>query len=85
MAIRPLGLSRPPATGDASLNRWLQELRAAIDGLPLSIFSTTDGPNSSVVTAPVGFLGLEVGSSGTKFWLKEGRSATTGWVSVSTA
>lgn len=83
MAIRPIGVSRPPATEDPALERYLQELRAAIQGLPFSVFSTSDGPNVSGVTAPVGFIGIEIGSSATKHWLKQASSNTTGWRAIS--
>jgi len=84
MPIRPILLSRPPATGNQALDRWLEEVRSAIQGLPFSFFSTVDGPNASAISAPMGFLGVELGSARTKLWLKEGPSSTTGWVSVRT-
>jgi hypothetical protein len=83
MPIRPFGLSLPPATGNSAVDRWLQEVRSAFQGLPFSFFSTTDGPNTSAVSAPVGFFGIELGSSVTKLWFKQGSSNTTGWVSIS--
>lgn len=83
--LRPLGLSRPPATGNPALDRWLSEVQAAVNGLPISVFSTSDGPNTSGVSAPRGFIGIETGSSGTRFWLKyEASSLTTGWQSIRT-
>lgn len=71
MAIRPIKVRRPPPTSDAALASWLDEVAAAINGLPISVFSTSDGPNSSNVTAPSGFIGLEIGSSNTKLWFRE--------------
>jgi hypothetical protein len=56
----------------------------AIEGLPLSYFSTADGPNTSGVSAPLGVLGIEIGSCATKLWFKkEASSLTTGWSQVS--
>ena len=72
-------------TGNPALDRWLDEVKRAIEGLPVSVFSTSDGPNTSGVSAPVGFIGIEVGSSATRFWLKyESPSLTTGWQSIAT-
>lgn len=84
MALRPRGLSRPPATEDAPMGRYLQEIREALDGLPFSFFSTADGPNTSGVTAPRGVIGVEIGSSSnTILWVKENDSSlTTGWEAV---
>jgi hypothetical protein len=73
--LRPLGLPRDPTPSD---------LKQAIEGLPFSYFSTADGPNTSGVSAPLGFLGIEIGSCATKLWFKqEASSLTTGWSQVS--
>jgi len=84
MALRPRGVSRPPAVSEPALAAWLQEISEAIEGLPFSYFSSSDGPNTSGVTAPIGTLGVEIGSSGTKLWIKRS-DGTTGWASVATA
>ena len=78
-SIAPRGLSAPPAVEDPALQAWLEEVRYAFDALPFSTFSTSDGPNQSAVTAPEGFIGVEIGSSSTKFWFKESGSTSTGW------
>ena len=77
--LRPRGISSPPQVEEAGLQSWLQEVKEAIDGLPFSTFSTSDGPNQSAYTAPEGFMGVEIGSSATKFWFKESGSTSTGW------
>ena len=80
MPLRPRGLPQPPQVEDSNLQTWLQEVKDAIDGLPFSYFSTTDGPNSSNITAPLGTLGIDVGSSVTKLWFKRAEaSPTAGW------
>lgn len=61
----------------------MTEVMQAVNGLPFSQFSTSDGPNQSNVTAPQGFFGIEIGSSSTKFWFKEVGSDSTGWSAVS--
>jgi hypothetical protein len=64
---------------------FLSQVAAALNELPaFSIFSTADGPNASGITASVGAIGIEIGSSGTKLWQKIGPSSTTGWASIST-
>ena len=103
-SVRRRGLSTPPESGNADLQRWIdavndrvkglppaprlkddnlqnwfREVKEEVDGLPFSTFSTSDGPNQSAVTAPEGFIGVEVGSSATKFWFKESGSTSTGW------
>lgn len=78
-SIRPRGLPNPPDVEDEALQSWFWEVKDAVDGLPLSTFSTSDGPNNSLVTAPEGFIGIEIGSSVTKFWFKESGSTSTGW------
>jgi hypothetical protein len=83
MALRPLGLPQVPVTNDPNLEWWMQQVKEAIEGLPFSYFSTTDGPNTSAITAPIGTLGIEIGSSGTKLWVKETAPAT-GWAEVDT-
>lgn len=82
MALRPLRIPLPPSTEDQSVSAWMREITNAINGLPFSYFSTSDGPNSSVVTAPVGFIGIEVGSSVTKLWIKT-NSGGTYWSALS--
>lgn len=83
--LRPLGLGRPPQTGNPALDRWLSDVKQAIEGLPISYFSTSDGPNTSGVSAPQGFLGIETGSCATKFWFKyTSSSLTNGWQSIGT-
>lgn len=73
------GLPPAPQIDDSNLQNWFYEVKDSIDGLPFSTFSTSDGPNQSAVTAPEGFIGVEVGSSSTKFWFKESGSTSTGW------
>ena len=82
MALRSIGVSRPPPVSDPRLQSWMQDVTNALGGLPISIFSTSDGPNTSVVTATVPTLGLEIGSSSTKLWVKTGVSSSTGWTDV---
>ena len=85
MPLRPRGLPVVPRVEDPNLQLWLQEVKDAIDGLPFSYFSTSDGPNSSLITAPLGTFGVEIGSSATKFWFKkEEASLNTGWSYFST-
>jgi len=83
MTLRPRRIPLPPPTGDARLDAWTREVAEAFNGLPLSYFSTSDGPNSSAVTAPEGFLGIEIGSSVTPFWIKRSGSTSTGWSAFS--
>ena len=83
MAIRPRRLRIPPPVEDPNVSGWMRDVVEAFNGLPFSVFSTSDGPNSSNVTAPQGFLGFEIGSSSTKIWLKEG-SGSTRWSAFST-
>lgn len=85
MPLRPRGLPRPPSVEDPKVTAYLESIRQALEGLPLSYFSTSDGPNTSGVTAPRGTLGVEIGdSSKTRLWFKEDdSSATTGWEAVS--
>lgn len=82
MAIRPLKVPLPPSSGNASVDAWMRDVTNAVNGLPLSVFSTSDGPNQSAVTAPEGFIGIEVGSSATRLWFKNSGSTSTGWVQV---
>jgi len=85
MPLRPRGLPQPPQVEDPNLQNWLQEVKDAMDGLPFSYFSTSDGPNSSNITAPLGTFGIEIGSSATKLWLKRAEaSPTQGWSYFST-
>lgn len=81
MALRPLGTVPPPPFRETppELLHWLQQLADAFNALPFSYFSTADGPEASGITAPTGFIGLEIGSSATtKLWAKTS-SGTTGW------
>ena len=68
----------PPSTGNAALDQWTRDVTSALNGLPISIFSTSTGPNS-FVTAPEGFFGVEIGSGVTRFWIKQTGSSNTGW------
>ena len=82
--IRPRGLSSPPQVEDAALQSWLQEVKDTVEGLPFSYFSTSDGPNSSNVSAPRGTIGIEQGSSTTVLWFKHNDAAfAAGWISIS--
>lgn len=76
--LRSRRIMSPPATGSVAFDTWLREVVGAINGLPISIFSTATGPNSRV-TAPEGFLGIEVGSGVTRLWVKQTGSSNTGW------
>jgi len=82
MAIRPRRIPNLPPISDPALRNWLEGVASAINGLPISVFSTSDGPNSSAVTAPVGFIGIETGSSSTPLWVKTG-SGGTYWSALS--
>ncbi len=80
MPLRPRGLSAVPIVEDPAVGAYLQEMKEAIEGLPFSYFSTSDGPNESSITAPLGTLGIEIGSGITKFWYKRDEtSLTSGW------
>lgn len=79
---RPFKLRLPPSTGNPDVDSWMREVTEAVNGLPLSYFSTSDGPNSSNVTAPVGFIGIEIGSSSTPIWIKN-VAGGTGWSALS--
>lgn len=81
--IRSLRVPAPPSTQSSALDQWMRDVSGVINSLPISIFSTTGGPNASGITAPRGFFGIEVGSSATKFWFKEVGSDNTGWSYVS--
>lgn len=77
--IRSILVPQPPSSGIAAVDAWMRDVTNAINGLPVSIFSTsTTGPNS-FVTAPRGFVGIDVGSSVTRFWVKTTGSRNTGW------
>ena len=81
---RYLRVALPPSSGNASLDAWNRSIADALNQLPtFSIFSTSDGPNSSGITANVPTIGFEIGSSTTKVWFKiEASSLTTGWSTV---
>lgn len=81
--LRSLRVPSPPYTSDAAASQWMRDVTNAINAVPFSIFSTTAGPNASLVTAPQGFLGLEIGSSATKHWVKTSGSTSTGWSPLS--
>ena len=74
--LRSTKVSIPPSSGKDDVDSWMREVTAAVNGLPVSFFSTSDGPNSSNVTAPPGFIGFEVGSSSTPLWIKTASGAT---------
>ena len=77
-AIRSIVVRQPPSTGFANVDAWMRDVTNTLNGLPVSIFSTSNGPNSAV-TAPEGFIGVETGSSVTRFWFKQSGSRNTGW------
>lgn len=81
--LRSLYVSSPPASGNRSLDDWAQQVTSVLNGLPISVFSTADGPNVSNVTAPQGYLGIEIGSGATKLWFKRSGSTSTGWSTFS--
>ena len=83
--IRSIRVPLPPASGDARVDQWTRDVTNSVNGLPISIFSTSDGPNASRVTSPEGFLGIEVGSSATRFWVKNSGSTSTGWRALALA
>lgn len=83
--LRSLKVPFPPSTGSANLDQWMRDVTGVINAIPLSIFSTTNGPNVSLVTAPQGFFGVEIGSSATKHWLKTSGSTSTGWSLINTS
>lgn len=82
MTLRPRRIPLPPPSGSPRIDQWMREVADAFNALPFSVFSTADGPNSSNVTAPAGFLGIEVGSSSTRFWVKNA-SGSTNWSALS--
>ena len=72
----------PHDESDANLRYWREQVTDALNLLPsFSIFSTDDGPNSSGVTADLGTVGVDTGSSGTVFWGKTS-SGTTNWIEL---
>lgn len=78
MSRPPFGVS-PPSGVDPRLNEWLQWVTDTLRALPaFSLFSTADGPNTSGITANAATLGVEIGSSSTKLWIKS-QSGTTHW------
>lgn len=77
--VRSIKVGLPPSTGNPALDLWARDVTSALNSLPFSFFSTADGPNSSNVTAPQGFLGIEIGSSTTRFWVKTSGSTSKGW------
>ena len=77
--LRSIVVGRPPAFGSARIDYWANEVTNAFHGLPFSLFSTSGGPNASNFTAPEGFIGIEIGSSATKHWVKATGSDGTGW------
>lgn len=83
MSFRPRKMRLPPSTGSADLDSWMRDVTAAINGMPFSVFSTSNGPNVSNVTAPQGFLGIEIGSGATRLWIKHAGSDSTGWSALS--
>ena len=82
MAIRPIRVGLPPSTGTPSLDWWMREVTNAINGLPISVFSTSGGPNASFISAPQGFIGFETGSSVTPLWVRRFSNATS-WSALS--
>lgn len=82
MSIRPRRIMLPPPVEDPALAGWMREVATAFNALPFSVFSTADGPNESAVTAPQGFIGIEVGSCTTRLWVKKSGSTSTGWYEV---
>ena len=83
MSLRPRRIPLPPKTDNPAVDAWMREVSEAVNGLPLSYFSTADGPNTSNVTAPQGFLGIEIGSSTTRLWIKQSGSTSIGWSALS--
>ena len=77
--LRSIVVGRPPAFGSPRIDYWANEVTNAFHGLPFSLFSTNGGPNASNYTAPEGFIGIEIGSSATKHWVKATGSDGTGW------
>ena len=81
--LRSIRVGIPPSNGDAPVDQWMRDVAGVINELPISIFSTSGGPNASNFTAPEGFLGIETGSSATRFWGKNSGSTSTGWIPFS--
>ena len=77
--LRSIVVGRPPTFGSPRIDYWANEVTNAFHGLPFSLFSTSGGPNASNYTAPEGFIGIEIGSSATKHWVKATGSDGTGW------
>jgi hypothetical protein len=49
-----------------------------------SIVSTSDGPNSSGISADLGTIAIDIGSSSTRLWQKRSASTSTiGWSNFS--
>ena len=60
----------PPYVEDQTLRDWFNQVYDALNGIPpFSIFSTSDGPNSSAITAQLGTFGIELGSAVTRVWI----------------
>lgn len=79
MSLRPRGLPPPPSRISRPIAHYLAEVQRAFNGLPFSYSSTTDGFNTSAVTAPVGTLGIEIGDGDAAHWRKIASSNTEGW------
>lgn len=76
---------QPPTTGQPALDRWMREATDEIVAIPpMSVVSTSDGPNSSAITGSKGDLLVDIGSATTKFWQKTSdTTATSGWEALS--
>lgn len=70
---------------DDPVARRLERIAVALSELPISTFSTPDGPNSSGETAArKGQIGVETGSSLTPLWVATS-SGTGNWSALSFA
>jgi hypothetical protein len=78
----PLFNGEPEQWGD-QLPEWTRRVVDEMNALPVfSIFSTENGPGPSGVTASVGAIGVDLGSSSTThLWIGES-AGTTGWKGI---
>jgi len=72
-------LTRPPQTGDRSLNQWLEQVHSAINDLP-NFSITSYGDLNSVHTGFIGDLAIDVSGGQGHLWIKhDDGSETTLW------
>lgn len=77
----------PPLPGSlgAAFEVWARAVEAQLSAVPpMSVISTTGGPNASGLTGDLGAIAIDIGSSATRLWQKHSAStSTTGWSALS--